>query len=113
MTDVEKREAARLETLASEINEGHRAFIGSLLKTAEHGIRAGELLSEAKAQCNHGEWLPWLENNFEGSARTAQEYMKLYKHRDEIRTKTQNSAHLSISGALREIEGPKAAPSSY
>ncbi len=100
-------EVERLNTLAEQINAEHRAFVGTLRKTAEHGIRAGELLAEAKAQCPHGTWLPWLELNFEGSTRTAQEYMRLYNHRDEIRAKTRDSAHLSISGALGEIASPR------
>jgi hypothetical protein len=107
MTEIDKRNMATLENLASEINAEHRAFVGSLKKTAEHGIRAGELLSEAKSKCKHGEWLPWLQTNFEGAPRTAQDYMRLYNHRDEIRAKTRDSAHLGISGALKEIAAPK------
>src|SRR5215203_6151081 len=107
MSDVEKRKDRQLETLAEEINSEHRAFIGSLSKTAEHGIRAGELLAEAKGKCAHGEWLPWLRHNFEGSERTAQVYMQMYRNRDEIRAKTQGSADLSIAGALKEISAPR------
>jgi hypothetical protein len=54
MSEVEKQSTATLETLATEINAEHRAFVGALKKTAEHGIRAGELLSEAKSKCKHG-----------------------------------------------------------
>jgi phage N-6-adenine-methyltransferase len=96
-------EIETLGTLAEQINEEHRAFFGSLEKTAEHGIRAGELLTEAKSRCKHGQWLGWLENNFEGSVRSAQVYMQLFEKRDEIRAKTQSSAHLSISGMLKEV----------
>jgi len=102
---VKTSEAATVElvTLAEQINAEHRAFVGSLKNTAEHGIRAGELLTQAKTKCKHGEWLPWLVKNFDGAPRTAQTYMQLYHKRDEIRAKTQNSAHLSIGGALKEI----------
>jgi hypothetical protein len=103
MGEVEKGLAQR----ARAINEEHRAFVGTFRKTVEHGIRAGELLAEAKAECPHGTWLPWLEDNFEGSVRSAQEYMRLYNHRDEIRVKMQDSAHLSVSGALKEIASPR------
>lgn len=106
MSEIEKQSTAMLESLAEQINAEHRAFVGSLKKTAEHGIRAGELLTEAKSKCKHGKWLPWLDENFEGAPRTAQEYMRLYSHRDEIRAKTRSSAHLSISGALKEIASP-------
>ena len=102
MSEVEKS----LGTLAQEINAEHRAFVGAFRKTVEHGIRAGELLAKAKEQCPHGTWLGWLEENFEGAARTAQEYLRLYNHRDEIREKTRDSAHLSVSGALKELAAP-------
>jgi hypothetical protein len=106
MAEIEKS----LGKLAEEINAEHRAFVGTFRKTVEHGIRAGELLARAKAQCEHGTWLPWLEENFEGAPRTAQEYMRLHNHRDEIRSKTRDSAHLSVSGALRELATPQEEP---
>jgi Domain of unknown function (DUF4326)/Protein of unknown function (DUF3102) len=96
-----------LDALAEEINEEHRQFVGTFGKTLEHGIRAGGLLAAAKEQCPHGSWLPWLKANFEGSPRTAQDYMRLHSHRDEVRAKTQDSAYLSMSGALREIATPR------
>ena len=96
-----------LDTLAEEINEEHRAFVGMVRKTVEHGIHTGELLAQAKTQCPHGTWLPWLEKHFEGSVRVAQYYMRLYNHRDELRAKTTNSTHLSVSGALKELASPR------
>jgi Protein of unknown function (DUF3102) len=113
MTEIEKRNAAELETLAEQINAEHRAFIGTFRKTLEHGIRAGELLSQAKEQSPHGTWLSWLAAHFEGAPRTAQEYMQLYKRRAELRAKTRDSAHLSVSGALKELAAPKAKDNSH
>jgi hypothetical protein len=106
MTEVEKQSSGTLNTLAKQINEEHRAFVDSFKKTAEHGIRAGELLVEAKSKCKHGEWLLWLDANFEGSQRTAQTYMQIFNHRDELRANAQSSAHLSINGALKELSTP-------
>jgi hypothetical protein len=102
LTEIEKG----LGELAEEINEEHRAFVGMFRKTVEHGIRAGELLAAAKEQCPHGTWLGWLEENFEGAPRTAQEYMSLYKRRDEVRAIARDSALLSVSGALKELAAP-------
>jgi hypothetical protein len=109
MTEIEKS----LHRLAEEINAEHRAFVGGFRKTVEHGIRAGELLSDAKKQCEHGTWLPWLEKNCEVSARTAQEYMRLYNHRDALRANTRDSAHLSVSGALKELAAPSSTEPFY
>jgi hypothetical protein len=96
-----------LDVLAEEINAESRAFVTGLRKTVEQGIRAGQKLTEAKALCAHGEWLPWLEETVEVSVRSVQEFMRLYKHRDEVRAKTRDAAHLSISGALKEIAAPR------
>jgi hypothetical protein len=41
----------------------------------EHG--AGVLLIERKRRLKHGQWLPWLEKNFEGGRTTAFRYIKL------------------------------------
>jgi hypothetical protein len=103
LTEVEKS----LGKLAEEINAEHRAFVGTFRKTVEHGIKAGELLTKVKEQCPHGTWLPWLEENFEGAPRTAQEYLRLYNHRAAVRAKARDSAHLSMSGALKEIAAPR------
>ena len=43
----------------------------------EHAILAGEALLKAKAKEKHGDWLPWLEANFDGSERIAQMYMSV------------------------------------
>jgi hypothetical protein len=42
-------------------------------------IEIGRLLSEAKDQLDHGQWLPWLQQEFGYSARTAQNYMRAHK----------------------------------
>ncbi len=41
------------------------------------GISLGVFLAEAKETCRHGEWLDWLERNFDQSARHAQRLMLL------------------------------------
>ncbi len=107
MSEVEKHEAPQLDLLARRINAEHRAFETTFQKAAEHGIRAGELLAEAKEQCSHGTWLNWLKSNFEGSTRTAQGYMRLFHNRDEVRANTQSSAHLGIGAALKELSEPR------
>jgi hypothetical protein len=105
--------AKNLAELAEAINAEHRAFLGTVRKAVEQGIRVGELLDQAKEQCPHGTWLPWLEENFEGSVRTAQEYIRLYRYRDDIRAKTRDFAYLSISGALRDLASPRGEPATF
>lgn len=89
-----------LSELAAAANRYHSAAETSAHSAIECAWHAGEALNAAKAQCNHGDWLPWLEVNFEGSEATAQRYMKLA-----------NAAHVrdlnpgtSIRGALAAIQ---------
>jgi DNA methylase/Protein of unknown function (DUF3102) len=94
-----------LEALAAEITAEHRAFVGSVRTTLEHGIRCGELLTQAKGEVEHGGWLRWLKRSFGGSlsARTAQEYMQTYTHREELRAKCAPGAYLGMRAALNEV----------
>jgi hypothetical protein len=56
----------------------------------------------------HGEFGPWLKENFAGSDRTARAYMRFHAHREELQAKRQSSAVLSIDGALKALSVPKA-----
>jgi phage N-6-adenine-methyltransferase len=76
-------------------------------KALEHAMRCGDLLSEAKSTCKHGEWQGWIEEHFEASARTAQGYMRIAKNRELVESKTGDSPVLSIDGALKLLAGPK------
>ncbi|MDP9478337.1 MAG: DUF3102 domain-containing protein [Actinomycetota bacterium] len=97
---IEKR-TADLTTLADRVNAEHRACEEAVGAALGHAINAGELLTEAKEGVAHGSWGAWLAENFEGSERTAQAYMKVYRRRDEIRN---GAADLSLRGALKELE---------
>lgn len=46
-----------------------------LAREATSIIAIGALLIEARGQLDHGEWLPWLEENFSESTSTAENYM--------------------------------------
>lgn len=97
-----------LPELATSIRQEHHLAEQHAMQAVNHAMEAGRLLIEAKALCSHGQWLPWLADNFEGSARTAQAYMRLYENRDAL-ANTQSSAHLSIDGALKLLAEPKEA----
>jgi hypothetical protein len=68
-----KHNAARsLPTIVAAIRKTFRNDIANI-------IRRGELLQEAKDQLDHGQWLPWLEDNFSMEERTAQRAMAVAK----------------------------------
>jgi hypothetical protein len=106
MGEVEKR----LGKLAEEINAEHRACETAVNSALTHAMNAGGMLSEAKASLPHGAFGPWLKENFAGSDRTARAYMRVHSHREELGdlAKRQNSATLSLDGALRALSAPKA-----
>jgi hypothetical protein len=61
MMDQNKQPA--LTTLAADIRDAHAKAIAAATSAIEHAIDAGRLLAEAKAQVEHGAWLPWLAAN--------------------------------------------------
>jgi hypothetical protein len=75
---------ASLATLAAEINREAGLADEAWALAVQHALRAGELLIQAKAELRHGEWLPWLRDNFERSERTAQLYMALARNPQRV-----------------------------
>lgn len=99
-TAVAKRPAAGLESLAAKIRKEHEACERNAQSAVEHAIKAGELLTIAKAKVKHGGWLPWLEEHFEFTQQTASVYVRLAQNYGGSR-----SLPDSISEALAEL-GP-------
>ncbi len=94
--------APSLAELAKAINAEHQAAERTARKAIEHARDAGECLLLAKAQVEHGQWLPWLSSNCPAlSARTARAYMQLSRNWGTLETKTAESANLSIDAALK------------
>jgi hypothetical protein len=64
------------------------------------------MLTEAKSLLKHGEWLPWLESNFEWSPRMAQLYMRLSRRSADAAVLRSGS----IREAIEAIAEPKSLP---
>lgn len=86
-----------------EIVQLHGKFAESFKRTLDHGIRIGQLLTEQKADLNHGEFGLWIERNIPFSSRTARNYMKLFRNRDALKTETVSD----FKSAYRLLEAPK------
>jgi hypothetical protein len=69
--------SAALADLAARANAEHAAYEATQSAAIAHAIACGEALNEAKAQLPHGEWLPWLRENFAGSRQTADNYRRI------------------------------------
>ena len=101
-TDLKKRD---METLARplptlvplirrELEAGDAAGI-------EHYRKAGEMLIEAKEQCQHGEWTAWVERNFHLNIKSAQKYMRLAET-----SKTKRATFTTLSAAVEPDRHP-------
>jgi hypothetical protein len=98
-----------LADLAARINAEHEAVCGALKRGLEHAIAAGKLLIEAKAQFDHGDWLRWLRDEHcpcRVPERTAQVYMRLARHAEELKSAT--VADLTVRDAVELLTEPAA-----
>ena len=96
-----------LPELATAINAEHDAAERTARRAIDHARSAGENLVLAKAQVEHGQWLPWLSANCPAlSARTARAYMQLSRNWGMLETKMADSANLSIDAALKLLNAP-------
>ena len=98
---------ASLVELAAAINAEHAAAERTARKAIEHAKAAGEKLLLAKAQVEHGQWLPWLSAHCpELADRTARAYMQLARYWGTLETKTATVANLTINEALKLLNAP-------
>ena len=88
--------------LASRIEKAHQAALTSAHDAIASAIECGKLLTEAKEQCKHGEWLGWVEASLSFGPRQAQKYIRLAAAYPEAEMRIQNS-HLTIDGALKAM----------
>ena len=73
-------------SLSKELNELHKNIEGKLRSTVQNAIRVGELLTQAKDDLPHGEFLPWIEKNCIFKRITAFNYMRVYEYKSKCLT---------------------------
>jgi len=94
---------------ADEITLLHGEIEGALRLSVEKAIRVGELLTEQKAELEHGQWLPWLEAEFPFSQHRAQQYMRVARHQQWLpQGKCDPGSDLTIGAALNLLAEPEA-----
>lgn len=81
-----------LARLAECANEAHSKVAGAIQQAVLHALEAGQALLEAKRLCLKGAWTAWLKANFRGSARTAQGYVRLVVHWNQVGGDPQRAA---------------------
>jgi hypothetical protein len=100
-------EPRRLSILADEIRAEVAAADAGIQSAVRHAIQAGEKLIEAEGLVRHGEWLPWLEANLNGSADTAGNYMRLARNSEHVRNLPSVRQALALLSAPKEDEQPE------
>ena len=88
----------------TEIVALHTGIQAAARRSIQDAIRIGELLSEQKAELEHGEFTPWIERELPFSERAARYYMTVYRWR----SKTANVADLSEAYRVAQIEDQRA-----
>ena len=97
--------AMPLVTLAEMANEAAEACANSARRTVEQAATCGRALLAAKEQCEHGQWMHWLRQNFDYDTSTAQRYMQVAKA-----ASVRNLAdHDSVASVLRVLADERAA----
>lgn len=87
--------------LADRINALHREVQEHRTQALLKARAAGELLLEVKQSLKHGEYLAWLEANFEGSQPKAWRYTRIAERWDAISANYSRVNSLSINEALK------------
>ena len=70
----------------------------NLRPTLDRAAEVGRLLTDARPQLPHGEWIPWLKR-VGLSRRTAHDYLAVYTHLGNVRP----AAHMTIKGFLEHV----------
>jgi hypothetical protein len=95
--------------LAAKANDCHWKFHNGCKRLLPYGKAAGDALIAAKEAVGHGNWLEWLRANFDASADTAENYMKVARNWDRLQAALEANPKLSIEEALRRLRDPRAA----
>jgi hypothetical protein len=65
------------DSLAVLANQEHALALRAGGEMVQHALNAGAYLNAAKAQVEHGEWLPWVAAHCDFGRQTATDYMNL------------------------------------
>lgn len=101
------------KTVEQQIISLHNGIVIAMRRTVADAIEIGKLLSEKKAELDHGDFLPWIERELPFSEATAQRYMQVFRWKDKTRSVRDLSEAYHIARTAefeRRIEPPKAEP---
>jgi tetratricopeptide (TPR) repeat protein len=101
---IETVPADDLALLPQRINAAVQAAESHARSAVECAMRAGALLTQAKALVQHGEWETWLQQHVMCAPRTAQAYMRLHAKVQTLPApEAQRVAGLPLREAIKAI----------
>ena len=103
----------RLKTLAEKANREHSQAQRAAGQAVKHGVEAGGLLLKAKEEVGHGNFMKWVEENFEGSERVARKYMRLATAADQNRIDPDEVSSLAEAERLLREQDAEQTPGEY
>lgn len=83
-TALQMTEQARIQEIASL----HVELVGMARQTLPMAIRIGQLLHEQKEALPHGQFTAWIEACLPFTPRTARNYMRVFEHRERLKTES-------------------------
>jgi hypothetical protein len=89
--------------IATAINAAHAGVEAAKHEGARHAIECGRLLLEAKETVQHGGWDAWVREHCVFSPRTAQLYVKVFRHVEDDPANPQRVADLSLREASQLV----------
>jgi hypothetical protein len=95
-----------LAALALQIRNALQAAQTGMRNALRMSLDAGDALIAAKDQVAEGRWICWLRENCFLSRRSAELYMQLARHRDEIEAELTRGVDLSLRAAARLVAKP-------
>ena len=95
-----------IDAACNEIRQRHRALVEVGRRSLEEAIELGGLLFAVKERLPHGQWYSFLDDAEVGT-RSAQNYLRVYQHREAVRSKSALSADLTIAASLSALRSPK------
>lgn len=91
--------------LTNDIAKLHNQIVSSAQSCLETAIEIGGMLTEIKAELEHGEWLPWLKQ-LPFSESTAKRYIRVFANRETLKSVTVTD----LTDAYRLLTEPKSTP---
>jgi hypothetical protein len=92
-----------LAPLAARI---HAEYEGARQDLIKRVVEIGRLLCEAREQCRHGEWIPWVEENLPFGRMQPNKYIRIFEDSEKPNVNPSLQIAHATNAACRALVGP-------